>query len=63
MRIRSKLCFECDSEHRILYRCKYERNDWVFLCQQCYSILNQNMETHTSMAVHGKSLSKYLHIT
>ena len=35
MRTRSKLCFSCNSEHRILYRCKYEQHDWGFLCQQC----------------------------
>ena len=47
MRIRSKLCFECDSEHRILYRCKYERNDWVFLCQQClFDIKSKHGDTY-----------------
>ena len=30
-----KNCDECGLHDRIMYKCKYSKQDWCFLCQGC----------------------------
>lgn len=30
-----KNCDSCYSQDRILYKCRYEKKEWQFLCQNC----------------------------
>ena len=36
MRIRTKECYWCEKQKKVLYRCRYGAlKDWVFLCGKC----------------------------
>ncbi len=38
MRIRTKVCTECNTPGDVLYRCRYRAQaDWVFVCGPCLS--------------------------
>jgi len=56
MRIRTKSCFNCNQEKRILYRCKYQNQDWVFLCQECLLAIKSE---HASTYQYGGTWKKF----
>ena len=36
MRVRTKDCYNCNEDNKVMYRCKYEHLEtWVFLCGKC----------------------------
>ncbi len=40
-RIREKKCRLCDQFSEVLYRVKYQQEDWSFVCMACWMTLDQ----------------------
>ena len=40
-RVRQKQCHNCSQAMEVLYRCKYNNSDWVFLCQECLTPIKE----------------------
>jgi len=45
MRTRKKNCFKCNKEYEVLFRCKYDNLDWVFVCEDCLKYIKSNFTT------------------
>ena len=55
MRKRAKGCFECKELNDVLYRCRYGgEKTWIFLCENCLSLVKKNMKQTINMVVLGK---------
>ena len=45
MRVRTKECYNCESNNKILYRCRFDDlEDWVFLCNSCLKEIKKVFE-------------------
>ncbi len=56
MRKRAKGCFECEELSDVLYRCRYGREKtWIFLCENCLSLVKKNIKQTTNMVAPGKA--------
>ena len=55
MRKRAKGCFECKELDDVLYRCRYGgEKTWIFLCENCLSLVKKNIKQSINMAALGK---------
>ncbi|TMO57641.1 hypothetical protein CWC21_02055 [Pseudoalteromonas phenolica] len=42
MRIRHKLCAQCQQSKSVMYRCRYNGNtEWKFVCGPCLLVIKQ----------------------
>ena len=56
MRKRAKGCFECKELNDVLYRCRYGgEKTWIFLCENCLSLVKKNIKQTINMAALGKA--------
>jgi hypothetical protein len=47
LRIRAKDCAKCRQSKEVLFRCRYENLDWLFLCEGClFLVKNEYAATY-----------------